>query len=220
MNELLIILGIILVFSVEVLLEKIFKKEAMYVWIPVALIIANILTAKNIDIFGVSTTMGTLMFASVYLATDILNEKYGKKESIKALNIGIVLLILFTIITQVSLLFKPNAFDFINGSLKDVFSINLRITIASIVMCYLSNMLDIHLFEKIKSKTGNSKLWLRNNVATIVSNCLENYLFIFMAFVGIYDIKTILIIATTTSIIECVIALLDTPFLYLSKNLK
>ena len=220
MNELLIILGIVLVFSVEILLEKIFKKEAMYVWIPVALIIANILTAKNIDIFGVSTTMGTLMFASVYLATDIINEKYGKKESIKALNIGIILLILFTIITQVSLVFKPNAFDFINGSLKDVFSINLRITIASVVMCYLSNMLDIHLFEKIKSKTGNGKLWLRNNVATIVSNCLENYLFIFMAFVGIYDIKTILVIATTTSIIECIIALLDTPFLYLSKSWK
>lgn len=220
MNELLIILGIVLVFSVEILLEKIFKKEAMYVWIPVALIIANILTAKNIDIFGVSTTMGTLMFASVYLATDIINEKYGMKESIKALNIGIILLILFTIITQVSLVFKPNAFDFINGSLKDVFSINLRITIASVVMCYLSNMLDIHLFEKIKSKTGNGKLWLRNNVATIVSNCLENYLFIFMAFVGIYDIKTILVIATTTSIIECIIALLDTPFLYLSKSWK
>lgn len=220
MNELLIILGIILVFSVEVLLEKLFKKEAMYVWIPVALIIANILTAKNIDIFGVSTTMGTLMFASVYLATDILNEKYGKKESVKALNIGIILLILFTVITQVSLLFKPNAFDFINGSLKDVFSINLRITIASIVMCYLSNMLDIHLFEKIKSKTGNGKLWLRNNVATIISNCLENYLFIFLAFIGIYDLKTVLIIATTTSIIECVIALCDTPFLYLSKGWK
>ena len=220
MNELLIILGIVLVFSVEILLEKIFKKEAMYVWIPVALIIANILTAKNIDIFGVSTTMGTLMFASVYLATDIINEKYGKKESIKALNIGIILLILFTIITQVSLVFKPNAFDFINGSLKDVFSINLRITIASVVMCYLSNMLDIHLFEKIKNKTGNGKLWLRNNVATIVSNCLENYLFIFMAFVGVYDIKTILVIATTTSIIECIIALLDTPFLYLSKSWK
>ena len=220
MNELLIILGIVLVFSVEVLLEKLFKKEAMYVWIPVALIIANILTAKNIDIFGVSTTMGTLMFASVYLATDILNEKYGKKESIKALNIGIILLILFTVITQVSLLFKPNAFDFINGSLKDVFSINLRITIASIVMCYLSNMLDIHLFEKIKSKTGNGKLWLRNNVATIISNCLENYLFIFLAFIGIYDLKTVLIIATTTSIIECVIALCDTPFLYLSKGWK
>lgn len=220
MNELLIILGIVLVFSVEVLLEKLFKKEAMYVWIPVALIIANILTAKNIDIFGVSTTMGTLMFASVYLATDILNEKYGKKESVKALNIGIILLILFTVITQVSLLFKPNAFDFINGSLKDVFSINLRITIASIVMCYLSNMLDIHLFEKIKSKTGNGKLWLRNNVATIISNCLENYLFIFLAFIGIYDLKTVLIIATTTSIIECVIALCDTPFLYLSKGWK
>ena len=220
MNGIMMIICIVLVFGIEVLFEKIFKKEAMFVWIGMALIVANILTAKNIDLFGLSTTMGTLMFASVYLATDILNEKYGKKESKKALNIGILILILFTIITQVSLFFKPNSFDFIDGSLKDLFSINLRITISSVVMCYLSNLLDIHLFVKLKEVTKGKMLWLRNNVSTIVCNCIENYLFIFFAFIGIYDLKTVLIIATTTSIIECVIAICDTPFLYLSKKLK
>lgn len=85
-------------------------------------------------------------------------------------------------------------------------------------MCYLSNMLDIIIFEKIK-KISN-KLWIRNNVATIISNCLENYFFTVLAFIGIYDLGTIFSIATATTILEIIIAICDTPFLYLSKKLK
>ena len=219
MNILLGIIGIILCFGIEVLIEKIFKKEGLYVWISIALITANILVAKNIDILGLQATLGNILFASTFLATDILSEKYSTKESKKALNIGIVSVILFTVSTQFSLLFKPNNLDMVNDSLKNIFTFNLRISISSIVMCYLSNLLDIYLFEKIKKKIPN-KLWLRNNIATIISNCLENYLFTIFAFIGIYDLKTILSIATTTTILEVIIAICDTPFLYLSKKIK
>lgn len=210
---------IILCFGIEVLIEKIFKKEGLYVWISVALITANILVAKNIDILGLQATLGNILFASTFLATDILSEKYSTKESRKAINLGICAVILFTIATQFSLLFKPNNLDMVNDSLKNIFTFNLRISISSIVMCYLSNMLDIIVFEKIKKKIPN-KMWVRNNIATIISNCLENYLFTIFAFIGIYDLKTIFAIATTTTILEIMIAICDTPFLYLSKKLK
>ena len=219
MNILLGIIGTILCFGIEVLIEKIFKKEGLYAWISIALITANILVAKNIDILGLQATLGNILFASTFLATDILSEKYSTKESRKAVNIGIVSVILFTVATQFSLLFKPNELDLVNGSLKNIFALNLRISISSILMCYLSNLLDIYLFEKIKKKIPN-KLWLRNNTATIISNCLENYLFTIFAFIGIYDLKTILSIATTTTILEIIIAICDTPFLYLSKKIK
>lgn len=219
MNILLGAIGIILCFGIEVLIEKIFKKEGLYVWISGALIIANILVAKNINILGLQATLGNILFASTFLATDILSEKYSTKESRKAVNIGIVSVILFTVATQFSLLFKPNELDLVNSSLKNIFALNLRISISSILMCYLSNLLDIYLFEKIKKKIPN-KLWLRNNTATIISNCLENYLFTIFAFIGIYDLKTILSIATTTTILEIIIAICDTPFLYLSKKVK
>ena len=219
MNILLGIAGIILCFGIEILIEKIFKKEGLYVWIGGALITANILVAKNIDILSLQATMGNILFASTFLATDILSEKYSAKESRKAVNIGIVSVILFTVATQFSLLFKPNNLDMVNDSLKNIFTFNLRISISSIVMCYLSNLLDIYLFEKIKKKIPN-KLWLRNNIATIISNCLENYLFTIFAFIGIYDLKTILSIATTTTVLEIIIAICDTPFLYFSKKIK
>lgn len=219
MNVVLGILGILVCFSLEVLVEKIFKKEGLYVWIGVALVTANILVAKNIDVLGLQATLGNILFASTFLATDILSEKYGTKESRKAINIGIIAVILFTLATQFSLIFQPNELDMVNDSMKNVFTLNLRISISSMAMCYLSNMLDVFLFEKIKKKIPN-KLWVRNNIATIICNCLENYLFTLFAFIGIYDIKTILAIATTTTILEIIIAICDTPFLYISKKIK
>ena len=219
MNILLGVLGIVLCFSIEIMIEKIFKKEGLYIWISVALITANILVAKNINILGLQATLGNILFASTFLATDILSEKYSTKESRKAINIGIVSVILFTVATQFSLLFKTNELDLVNDNLKNIFAFNLRISISSIAMCYLSNMLDIIVFEKIKKKIPN-KMWVRNNIATIISNCLENYFFTIFAFIGIYDLKTIFAIATTTTILQIMIAICDTPFLYLSKKIK
>ena len=219
MNLLLGVIGMILCFGIEVLIEKIFKKEGLYVWISVALVTANILVTKNVDILRLKSTLGNILFASTFLATDILSEKYSTKDSKKAINIGIISVILFTIATQFSLLFKANELDLVNESLKNIFSLNLRISLASITMCYLSNLLDIYLFEKLKKKIPN-KLWIRNNFATIVSNCLENYFFVILAFIGVYSLNDIFIIATTTTVIEIIIAVCDTPFLYLSKKLK
>ena len=86
------------------------------------------------------------------------------------------------------------------------------------LMFFISNMMDIYIYNKLKEKYPN-KLWLRNNLSTILCNCLENYFFNFFAFVGIFSLPVIISIATTTTIIEVVIALCDTPFLYISKKL-
>ena len=219
-NVLLIFINILVTFSLVILIEKVFKKEGLYVWSAIALIMANILECQTVGLFhGFTATCGNVLFASVFLATDIMNEKYGAEHSKKAIRLAVFAMIAFTIIMQIGLLFKPDATDMANESMKTLFSLNLRITISSIIMFYISNSLDIFLFEKIKKKIPD-KLWLRNNVATIVSNVLENYFFIFFAFVGLFDIPTMLNIATTISVIEIVIAICDTPFIYISKKLK
>lgn len=217
MNLLLGIVSLILTFSLVVLIERIFKKEGLYVWIGIATIIANILVCKSIEIFGITTNLGIVMFASIFLATDIMNEKYGAKDSRKAIVLGVITEITFVIMTMLAVNYIPSSIDMSNESMKTLFSINFRVSISSIVMFLISNMLDVYLFEKIKQKFPN-KLWLRNNVATMVSNSIENYFFIFFAFVGLYDIGSMLQMATFASIIEIVIAALDTPFLYLAKS--
>ena len=219
MNIVLGIISIIAIFSIVVCMEKMFKKEGLYVWISIATIMANILVCKSIDILGLTASLGNVMFASIFLATDILSEKYDVKDSRKAVMLAIVSQIIFILATTLAVSYIPSETDLSHESMKTLFSINARVSISSIVMFGASNMLDIYLFEKLKKKFPK-QLWLRNNVSTIISNCLENYFFVFFAFVGIYDYSTILSIATTTSILEIIIAICDTPFMYISKKLK
>lgn len=219
MNIVLGIISIIATFSIVVCMEKMFKKEGLYVWISIATITANILVCKSIDILGLTASLGNVMFASIFLATDILSEKYDVKDSRKAVMLAIVSQIIFILATTLAVSYIPSETDLSNESMKTLFSINARVSISSIVMFGASNMLDIYLFEKLKKKFPK-QLWLRNNVSTIISNCLENYFFVFFAFVGIYDYSTILSIATTTSILEIIIAICDTPFMYIAKKLK
>lgn len=218
-NILLGFISIVITFSILVLIEKIFKKEGLYVWISIATIIANILVCKSINVFGLETCLGNVLFASSFLATDIMNEKYGSAHSKKAIIIAVVSQILFIIMTQYALLYEPSSVDISNESMKTLFSLNLRVSIASLTMFFISNMFDIYLYEVIKKRFPNV-LWLRNNLSTIISNCIENYLFTFIAFIGIFSIKVIFISASIASLFEMIIAICDTPFLYLSKKLK
>lgn len=219
MNILLGVVSLLLTFSLLIIVEKFFKKEGLFVWVSIATIIANILVCKSIGIFNNTTNLGNILFASSFLATDIMSEKYGAKESRKAIILGVVSQVIFVIMTQIGLLYTPAPEDLAQESMKGLFSINLRVSIASIVMYFVSNMADIYIFEKIKEKVPG-KLWLRNNGSTMICNSIENYLFSFLAFAGLMDITTILSIATLASVLEIVIAACDTPFLYLSKKLK
>ena len=210
-------ISLIVTFFSVVLAEKFFKKEGLFVWISISTIIANILVCKNIDLFGFTTAIGNILFASNFLATDILCEKYTKEDGKKAIIMAACSVVVFIITMQIALLYIPSSDDISHESMKTLFSLNLRVSIASLVMFVVSNMMDIYIYNKIKEKV-EGKMWLRNNVATIVCNSLENYLFSFFAFVGIYGIGIVFQIATVASVIEIIIAICDTPFLYLAKS--
>ena len=216
MNILLGFINIIVTFTLVVLIEKLFKKEGLYVWLSIATILANLTVCKMIDVFSFTTSLGNVLFASTFLATDIMSEKYSKQDAKKGVFLSIFSGI---IITQLTLLFIPSSDDVVNESMKKLFSISIRTISASMLMFFISNMLDIHIYNKLKEKYPN-KLWFRNNLSTILCNCIENYFFNTLAFLGIFSIPVIFSIATTTTIIEIVIALCDTPFLYISKKLN
>lgn len=219
MNILLGFCNIVVIFSLVVLIEKFFKKEGIVVWVSIATIIANLTVCKMIDIMSFTTSLGNVAFASTFLATDIISEKYGKDLAKKAVYLSIFAQISFLIITQLSLLFIPSSEDIVHNSMKTLFGINIRTSIASMGMFFIANMLDIYIYNKLKEKYPK-RLWFRNNTSTILCNCVENYFFNFFAFVGIFSLGTIFSIATTTTIFEIIIAVCDTPFLYLSKRLK
>lgn len=214
MNDVLFFASIITTFSAVVMVSRIFGRAGLFAWVAFATIMANILTAKQVTIFGLDVTMGTILFSSVFLVSDILNEKHGAKEAKKAACIAFASAIGYIIVTNISLLYVPNALDFSSDGMRDLFGTSLRISISSAVMFLLANLADVTIYNFIKRRNG--ALWLRNNVSSIISNGFENFAFITIAFLGIMPFHDIMIIAAGTTVIEIIVSVCGTPFFYLS----
>ena len=138
-NVLLIFINIIVTFSIVILIEKLFKKEGLFVWAAIALITANILECQTVGLFnGFTSTCGNVLFASVFLATDIMSEKYGAEYSKKAIKMAVFAMIAFTAVMQIGLLFTPDETDFAHDAMTTLFGLNLRISLSSIVMFFIS----------------------------------------------------------------------------------
>lgn len=220
MNHLYLIIEIVVAFGLLLAAKKFFGKGGVLAWIALATVFANIFEAKNIDLFGLNLAAGHVMFGSVFLATDILSEYYGKNAAKKGVWVGLAADIALIATTQICRLYVPSVADSANPAIQRLFTMSLRITAASAVMFFISNWCDVLLFSKIRELTNGKYLWLRNNVATIVCNCLENFLFYILAFYPTFSMAQIFSMGLATCLLECIIGICDTPFLYLAKRLK
>jgi len=218
MNELYLILEIVVAFLLLLLAKKAFGKAGIYAWIAMATIFANIFEAKNMTLFGLNLAAGHVMFSSIFLATDILTECYGKEYAKKGVWLGLFADVCLIVLSQICRIYTPSGLDTADPAIQRLFTMSLRITAASAVMFFISNWCDVLLFSKIKELTGGRYLWLRNNVSTILCNCLENFLFYILAFLGTFTIGQIMAMGLATCLLECIIGVCDTPFLYLAKS--
>lgn len=218
MNTLLLFAGMVLAFTALVMVRKYLGASGVIGYMGVATIVANIMICKSVNILGLSATLGNVMFASNFLATDILTECYGVKEARKGVLFAIVSAVGFLTATQIMLLFEPNEIDIAQESMRNLFTLTPRITLASVALFALSNIADVSLYEYMRKKSNGKRMWLRNNVCTILCNGTENLLFYLIAFLGVFGWNDILSMSLTATVIEIVIALCDTPFLYWAKK--
>lgn len=221
-NSIYFIVGIIFYLGAVVLAYKLFGKTGLYVFTVFSAIIANIQVCKSIDIFGLATTSGNELYAASFLVTDILSEKFGKKSAQKAVGIGIFTTILFLLATQGLLAFKPNSADFIDPSLQELFGFVPRVGIGSLAGYCCSQTVDVALYHAIWKKTGDSSkhLWLRNCGSTLTSQAIDTVVFTTIAFYGVYENSVFISILLTTYLFKAIVALFDTPFIYLARKMK
>lgn len=198
-----------------------FGKIGLISWICIATIIANIQVTKTIELFGFAATLGNVFYGSIFLSTDILNEKYGKKEANRSVWMGFFSNLALIIAMQMALVFIPMAgVDIADESLKTIFGLIPRICLGSLAAYLVSQFLDIFIFNKIKKKSEGRYVWIRNNAATMISQLFDTMIFVSISFLGVYGFSDVLSIFITTYLLKFVVAILDTPFLYAAKKLK
>ena len=221
-QELLWLLTVVYDLGLAILLYRFFGKYGLYTAVVLGIILGNLQGGKvsELTLFGYSFTasMGAILYSGIYFATDVLNEKFGREEANRAVMLGFVANVAVMVTLLISIQFKPSN---ITGSALEVHNAISTLAgyspifvIGSLTAYLISQTFDVWFFHKIRSYTGESKLWLRNNLSTITSQLLDTMIYQFTWVMAGMDIKTAFLIAVTKYIFKVFIAGIDTIFIY------
>ena len=220
LNNLLWVAFIIIDLSIASAIYRFFGKSGLYAIIVASAIVANIQVVKTVQLFGFVATLGNILYGSIFFATDILNEVYGKKAARRGVWLGFIGIILMTIWMQIGLIFIPDASDFAQDSLFTIFGLMPRIAAGSAIAYIISQYHDIVAFRFWRNKTHGRLLWLRNCASTMVSQAIDTMIFCTIALWGVFDTNTWFQIVATTYFLKWLVAIIDTPFIYFATRLS
>ncbi len=224
-------------FGAVLTLARLFGAAGLYVYVAVALIGANVQVLKPVAfaVFPDPVALGTVLFATTYLCTDILAEHYGPAAARRAVWLGFAAFVLWTALMLLTLGFRPLggaeaetaglAWTVpVQRALETLYLPAPALLFAGMIAYLLSQHHDVWLFALLKRLTGGRWLWLRNNASTALSGLIDNIVFSVMAWVVLAPEPLgwqplIVTYILGTYVLRLVVAALDTPVIYLARHL-
>lgn len=218
-NEIFGIATFLVTFILMVVMYRLFGKHGLIAWVAIGTIIANIQVIKTLEIFGISATLGNVMFASIYLATDILNDIYGRKVAKRAVWLGFSSTLVMIIVMQMSLHFIPAPEDTAQSAFHAIFDVVPRIALGSIVAYIIGQHIDVFIFSLIKKIFSSDKTFIiRAYGSTVISSIIDTALFVSIAFIGSLPGMAVFEIFITTYVLKLVSTIFNVPFGYIAKS--
>jgi len=181
-------------------------------------LISNIIAYKIAAFdFGFVTffaTAATLVFSVTFLLTDIVNEKFGRKETQKMIFIAFITQIAVAVFIWLSILLTPAPFWSDQEIFVKIIGFAPRIMLASWIAFLISENMDAYIFAWFKKKTGGKHLWMRNVFSSIPSMALDTVIFVSIAFYGVQPLLPLIIGVLA---IKWIVGIVDVPFMYLNR---
>lgn len=170
-------------------------------------------------------TCGVLLWPLEFVITDIINEFYGPR-AVRRISYTAIILIAYAFMMYFLSIHTPPADTWlasskaqgvpnIQNSYSAIFGQGIMISIGSIVAFLVSQLVDVTVFHQIKKKTGNKHLWLRATGSTLVSQLVDSYIVLFVAFSQYFTWQQILAIGMMNYIYKFTVAIVLTPLIYL-----
>lgn len=176
-------------------------------------------------------TCGVLLWPLEFVMTDIVNEYYGPK-AVKRISYIAVGLIIYAFLMFYLAIHVPANREFWIGSKADqgipdmqaafsgIFGQGMWIIVGSLTAFLVSQVLDVWVFHRIKKVTGEKKIWLRATGSTLVSQFIDSFIVLFIAFkIGNgWSYQQVLAIGLVNYSYKAFMALVLTPVIYLVEN--
>ncbi|MBI5023057.1 MAG: queuosine precursor transporter [Candidatus Magasanikbacteria bacterium] len=194
------------------------RPDALIALYVTLVVFSNIAVSKTIafdfgfiQFFAPATV---LIFSVTFLLTDIVNERFGKKETERMILIALFSQIALICFSYLVLKARGAPFFQNQSAFEALLSNAPRIVIASLISFFISENVDAYLFHWFRTLTGGKHLWMRNVFSYIPAMLLDSVLFITLAFYGVMPIIPLII---GLSAIKWFVGIVDIPFMYLSR---
>jgi uncharacterized integral membrane protein (TIGR00697 family) len=215
----------------EMIGTKLFSLEASLGYSP-----ANLTLFENFPL-SFNMTAGVVLWPFVFILTDIINEYFGKEGVKKISYITAALIAYAFLMIWIAIQLSPseywmningkdntgNSFN-VNYAFSTILGQGLNIIVGSLFAFLVGQILDAYLFEYIKKKTGEKYLWLRATGSTFISQLIDSFLVLFVAFYFMpapdkrWSVALVLSVGIINYIYKLTMAVLLTPLIYLSHS--
>ena len=215
--------------GIGIIAAEIFGREHTVLWI-VGLqcafqILISFTSAQfvGLTIAGITfiTIAGSLIYPTIELGANYLNEFYGLKVSRTSVNAQLVCRVITSVVLAFLFLlpaapgYEQNHAEFLNLN-----KIVPRIAAASIVATWVTGLVMVYVYDAIRRRTGDGKMWLRALTANIVSMFVNSILFVVLAFAFVLPTHVIINMVVIQVLFKFIDSFLELGFLYGLRGMK
>ncbi len=186
----------------------------------------------SVSLFGMdmefNLTAGAVIWPIVFITTDVINEYFGK-PGVRRISLFTAALIAYAfIVLALAMALPPARFWLdVNSSTPDgapfnidyafekVFGQGLRIIVGSLSAFLIGQLVDVFVFQRLRRITGHKMVWLRATGSTLVSQLIDSFVVLFIAFYGAWSWSQIFSVSMTNYVYKFIAAIALTPLVYL-----
>lgn len=182
------------------------------------LLISNVASTKIVQLGPFSFDGGTLLFPVSYIFGDILTEVYGYRRSRRVIWTGLIANLLMAVVFAV-VGWLPAAPEWgYQEAYRVILLYTPRIVLASIIAYFVGEFSNSFVLSKMKIGSAGRHLWKRTISSTLVGQFLDTFIFVFIAFFGMFSTGLLVSILLSNYLFKVGLEVLNTPLTYLVVN--
>jgi uncharacterized integral membrane protein (TIGR00697 family) len=177
-------------------------------------------------------TAGVLLWPFVFVMTDVTNEYFGRRGVRFISWLAAILIIYAFVFAYMAIGITPADWwvsSYAAQGIPDaqlafagIFGQGLWVIVGSLLAFLIGQLLDVTIYHRVRRVTGESKIWLRATGSTLVSQLIDSFVVLYVAFVlgpQHWPLDRFLAVGTVNYAYKFLAAILMTPVIYLAHGL-
>ncbi len=182
-----------------------------------AQILATKIAQFDLGVASFTAPAGILVFSVTFLLADIINERFGRKETQRVIFIAFIAQVAMAFFVWLGTQFESDPLWSVQGAKWNaIFSMVPRITFASWLAFLISENLDAYIYAWFKEWTQGRHLWMRNVFSSLPALAVDSLIFVPIAFWGA-PFSLIFLIIKGQVIIKWIVGVISIPFMYINR---